>query len=79
MDNPLLTSNSSLIIKRLRKKKLTTKKHLYLDRSKINELNYLIHDSPVRVPVEFMKGLKDAVECIEDLQERIDIMEEGNS
>ena len=41
MDNPLLTSNSSLIIKRLRKKKLTTKKHLYLDRSKINELNYL--------------------------------------
>ena len=45
----------------------------------INELNYLIHDSPVRVPVEFMKGLKDAVECIEDLQERIDIMEEGNS
>ena len=41
MDNLLLTSNSSLIIKRLRKKKLTTKKHLYLDRSKINELNYL--------------------------------------
>ena len=41
MDNPLLTSNSSLIVKRLRKKKLTTKKHLYLDRSKINELNYL--------------------------------------
>ena len=41
MDNPLLTSNSSLIIKRLRKKKLTNKKHLYLDRSKINELNYL--------------------------------------
>jgi hypothetical protein len=41
MDNPLLTSNSSFIIKRLRKKKLTTKKHLYLDRSKINELNYL--------------------------------------
>ena len=41
MDNPLLTPNSSLIIKRLRKKKLTTKKHLYLDRSKINELNYL--------------------------------------
>ena len=41
MDNPLLTSKTSLIVKRLRKKKLTTKKHLYLDRSKINELNYL--------------------------------------
>ena len=40
MDNLLLTSNSSLIIKRLRKKKLTTKKHLYLDRSKFNEPNY---------------------------------------
>ena len=41
------------------------------------ELNELIHDSPVRVPVEFMKGMKDAVDCIEDLEERIDIMTEG--
>ena len=45
----------------------------------LNELNYLIHDSPERVSAEVMKGLKDAVGCIEDLQERIDIMEEGNS
>ena len=43
----------------------------------LTELNELIHDSPVRVPVEFMEGLKDAVDCIEDLQERIDIMEES--
>ena len=43
----------------------------------LTELNELIHDSPVRVPVEFMKGLKDAVDCIEDLEERIAIMEEG--
>ena len=40
MDNPLLTSNSSLIIKRLRKRKLTTKKHLVLDRSKFNDNNF---------------------------------------
>ena len=40
MDNPLFTSNSSLIIKRLRKKKLTTKKHLVLDRSKFNDNNF---------------------------------------
>ena len=45
----------------------------------LNELNYLIHDSPVRVPVEFMKGLKDAVDCIENLEERIAIMEEGRT
>ena len=41
----------------------------------IKELNELIHDSPVRLPVEVMKGLKDAVECIEDMDERIAIME----
>ena len=40
MDNPLFTSNSSLIIKRLRKRKLTTKKHLVLDRSKFNDNNF---------------------------------------
>ena len=40
MDNPLFTSNSSLIIKRLRKRKLTTKKHLALDRSKFNDINF---------------------------------------
>ena len=40
----------------------------------LNELNYLIHDSPERVSAEVMKGLKDAVECIEDLEERIAIM-----
>ena len=45
----------------------------------LTELNELIHDSPVRVPVEFMKGLKDAVDCIEDLEERIAIMEEGRA
>ena len=40
MDNPLFTSNSSLIIKRLRKRKLTAKKHLALDRSKFNDINF---------------------------------------
>ena len=39
MDNSLITSKSSLIIKRLRKRKLTTKKHLVLDRSKFNDNN----------------------------------------
>lgn len=32
----------------------------------INELNELIHDSPVRVPVEFMDGLRHALEYIEN-------------
>ena len=45
----------------------------------LNELNELIHDSPVRVPAEVMTGLKDAVDCIEYLEERIAIMEEGRS
>ena len=31
----------------------------------INELNELIHDSPVRFPVEAMTGLKDALAYIE--------------
>lgn len=44
----------------------------------LNELNYLIHDSPERVSIEVMEGLKDAVKCIEDMQERIDIMIEGS-
>ena len=43
----------------------------------IKELNELIHDSPVRIPVEFMTGLKNALQCIEDMEERIAIMEEG--
>lgn len=31
----------------------------------LSELNELIHDSPVRLPIEVMKGLKDSVEYIE--------------
>ena len=45
----------------------------------LTELNELIHDSPVRVPVEFMDGLKNALQCIEDMEERIAIMSEGGS
>ena len=45
----------------------------------LNELNYLIHESPERFSTEVMEGLKDAVKCIEDLEERIAIMEEGNN
>ena len=33
----------------------------------INELNELIHDSPVRIPSEVMTGLKDALAYIEGL------------
>ena len=43
----------------------------------LNELNYLIHESPERVSTEVMEGLKDAVKCIEDQEERIAIMSEG--
>lgn len=43
----------------------------------IKELNELIHDSPVRIPVEFMTGLKNALQCIEDMEEHIAIMSEG--
>ena len=42
----------------------------------INELNELIHDSPVRFPVEAMTGLKDALAYIENDRPRVIKIEE---
>ena len=41
----------------------------------LSELNELIHDSPVRVPVEVMNGLRHALEYIENNPENA---EKGN-
>ena len=40
MDNSLLTSNSSLLIKHLRKKRIISKTNIYLDKLKINNNNF---------------------------------------
>ena len=40
MDNSILTSNSSLLIKHLRKKRIISKTNIYLDKLKINNNNF---------------------------------------